>query len=357
MRLIVYSGLILGIIMLTCLGCSSDTTTLPDHKAQIDSNTARVILLEANDTLQDLRLDALESLVALLEGRMTQAEAAIDVNEINILALFDGLANLTADLDALRVELRVEIAALKKADKQTRRILRKRIAKLRRKLCREIKARGLADARLQSQIDALERTVKRHVAKQKMINMFLTKGLFFTNQRITQLQQHIMVLVFQVNRRLNRIEQDIQEINQEIDQLRRRLRRLRDRLEEMEFPMISVVFPCDDNEDSEVLLQTPEGLVAYLQEMRRVTRTFEAGVEIPTYFVCDKWAGSWHYSKPCVKGHHVSGYTTKTDITITFYVLERAYLGLLEDGWYGEEDGFSCEFYVEDGELGVRWED
>ena len=53
--------LLLTMALAGLIGCSADRVTTPDHKKQIDSNTARILLLEASQTLQNMRLDALEA--------------------------------------------------------------------------------------------------------------------------------------------------------------------------------------------------------------------------------------------------------------------------------------------------------
>ena len=54
--------LLIMALLLLAVGCSSDKVTITgpgDNGDQIDSNTVRIQLLEASQTLQDARLDAL----------------------------------------------------------------------------------------------------------------------------------------------------------------------------------------------------------------------------------------------------------------------------------------------------------
>ena len=54
-----------GLLLLLTLmvGCSNNKATIPDNQPEIDANKAEIELLKANDALQDLRLDDLESRV------------------------------------------------------------------------------------------------------------------------------------------------------------------------------------------------------------------------------------------------------------------------------------------------------
>ena len=358
----IYSGLVLLALSFLFVGCSSDRVTLPDHKAQIDLNTARILLLEVNDQLQDLRLDDLEFRVDGLETRMDQAEDDIDANEIDILALFDGLVNLGEELDSLRDELRDEVAALKRADRKTRRMIRRKVARLRAQLNREIRMRQLADHNLQNQLDSLERTVKRNIAKQRVINMFLARGLFMTNQRISQLQRHIARLVAQINHRLDSIEQEIASINAEIDALQNQLSDMQAELDAVADSVVSVVYPCGEDNSEEVLLQTQDGLVAYLQIMETKTLRFSDSVTIPGYTIPshhDKYcADTAFFSGKCIDYdyRYVSGYNVPTATyhvgdTARIRVLKHAYLDVLDDGWYRTTDGYSCTFRIDDGQV------
>jgi len=331
------------------VGCAADKViTLPDHKEQIDSNTARILLLEANDELQDLRLDSLDIQAADLQARLLQAEDDIDVNESDIAALLDEVGDLDSGLEDLRDELRDSVRDLRRADRSLRRDLRRQASSLRRSLVREIRSRRLADARLQRQIDDVEQDLQSFEASQAAINRFLAGGIFLTNLRISQLQRSISYSLRNLDRRLDRVEGDIDDINSEISDMQALLSSMRDDIDDVEASVVSVVYPCGEGNSQEILLQTQDGLVAYFQQVRNETETFSVGSSIPEHFICDRFVGQGNI---CVRGHNVPASTASQSVTITHQVLKKAYLDVLDDGSYGTTDGHSCNFTISNGEV------
>lgn len=349
---------ILAILALSLVffGCSKkDTVNLPDLEP-------RVALLEANDKLQDLRLDTLEVQVSDLQGRMTQAEDDIDSNEEDILELFDLVADLDSELSDLRDELRDEVRSLRRADRQTRRMVRNKVRRLRRALSREIRQRQLADNNLQSQINDVEDALDRSNARQAVINRFLTRGLFMTNVRISQLQRQISYYLRVLDRRLDRVESAIRDINDEIVDLQNQMSTMQAQIDDVESRLVSVVYPCGDGNSEEVLLDTQDGLVAYFQQVRTQTIRFSDSITIQGYTI------PGHYDKYCKDTNffngecndydyrYISGFSVPTQSygvsdTARIPVLRKAYLDVLDDGNYRTTDGFSCNFTISNGEV------
>lgn len=345
------------LLMMAVVSCSRDLVTLPDRGEDIDANTARIALLELNDVLQDTRLSVLEAQVADLEKRMAAAEVEIDSNNDDILTLFGSVADLDDALLALRAEMEAEIRALKKADKNLRRELRKRIAQLRAKLYREIRARKLADADLQGQIDAVALNLAKFEAKQKMFNKFVMFSLMMVNGRISRLERDIDREIDRLNRKI-RVQGDrIDDLQRQVRGIKGQLAELEDYIEAMESKLVSVVYPCGD-EEGEVLLQTQGGLVRYMQFGYNEEIDFEIDEYVPEHYTCTKWKTykqyGYHYRTYCDDWNRVPGTRISESMSFEFFVLEEAYLGVLEDGEY-ETD--SCEFTVEDGELVDNEED
>lgn len=323
------------IALFVTASCTDAVVSLPDLTDRVEQNEtditaaeARLALVEAKDALQDLRLDALEAAMALAEGRLDDAEAAIDASEADILTLFGLLDGLTGDLDALRSDLEDEVAKLQRADKKTRKMLRKKVAELRRKLCREIRERRLADAGLQRQIDNLERDLKRFEAKQKMVNKMFTFSLFMVNMRISQLENEIDREIRHINRQLDQMSHRISHLSREISHLSFRIRMIRRDLEDLETDdSVTVVYLCD----GEVGLQTEEGMVTVAYEVESEQSCFEAGADIPTYFVCDQFHNGWGSSRMCKYGHNVYGGSAEVDVCINYDVIVDVFLTISEE--------------------------
>lgn len=175
--------LLLSSLMLM-LGCSDDNVNLPDL-------TPRVQLLEANDKLQDSRLDALELRATSLEARLSQAEASIDQNASNISDLFDAVDGLDGELDALREQFCQAVRQLRIADRYNKRMLMMQMSQLRHMLMYEIYQRRLADNNLQDQIDDLNNDLNS-LENQVNFNAFMsTIAFFYLNGRINTVQSNI----------------------------------------------------------------------------------------------------------------------------------------------------------------------
>ena len=353
---------ILSILLLFTVACSEETINLPDHKPQIDENTARIQLLEANDALQDLKIEDLQVRVSSLEGRMDEAEDAIDANEEKISELCDAVEGLDSELSILRDDFRNAVRQLRRADRRTRRTMRRNVRNLRRALTREIRARRLADSRLQSNIDSVESDLNSFEARQTIINRILGIGLFVTNQRISQLQRQISRMLSTINRRLGRIEREIRSINSEISSMQANMATMQSQLDDVESRLLSVVYPCGEDNSEEVLLDTQDGLVTYFQRMEYKTLTFSDTVTIPSYTIPghhDKYCADTAFvSGRCtdyryryVSGSTIPSRTYRVGDTARLKVLKHAYLDVLADGNYRTTDGYSCNFSIVNGEV------
>ncbi len=258
----------------------------------------RVQLLEANDKLQDIRLDNLEVKVSDLEQRMSSAEDDIDTNEEKIAENCDDIEDLEEDLDQLRNNFRNAVRELRQADRQTRRLLRKNVRRLRVALLREIRNRQAADQDLQDQLDDLERTVDRHISRQSLINRFLVFGLYQTNLRITQLSNQINSAINNINNTLVNIQAEINDINNEINNLQSSVTNIYNEISNLEDQMVSVVENCDGSYH----LDTENGLF----EVGYTTRTVKRDVVLRTsikHFICDRFVGQGNI---CVRGRNVT---------------------------------------------------
>lgn len=354
-----------GLLLLLALmvGCSDNKVSIPDNQGQIDANKAEIELVKAHNALQDLRLDDLEVRVSDLEGRMDLAEAGIDANEVKIAELCSRLTDLEGDVADLRDDFTDAVRRLERADRRTRRMLRHEVRSLRLALLREIRARHIADYRLQRDIDDVERDLNRFEARQSVINFFLARGLFMTNQRISQLQARIANALSTINSRLDTIESDIATINSEIATLQTQMSTMQAQLTDVESRLVSVIYPCGSGNSEEVLLQTQDGLVAYFQEMRWQTLTFSDTVTIDAYSIpahTDKYCkDTSFFSGNCndygyrhVGAHTIPAQTYNVGDSASVKVLKKAYLDVLGQGTYGTTDGYSCTFSIDaNGEL------
>ena len=204
------------ILMLFVAACSEETVNLPDHRADIDKNAAEIELLKASEKVQNSRLDALELRADSLEARMTQAEQAIDSNSDAISELFSLVDNLDSELSSLRSEFYHAVAQLRKADRRNKRQLMMQMSQLRRKLCREIRDRQLADSSLQSQIDNLESELS-DLEDTVNINAFASFiGFLFLNNKINNVESSINYQLDNLDSRLDSVENSIVTINQDI---------------------------------------------------------------------------------------------------------------------------------------------
>lgn len=350
------------IIALTFLVGCGDKVYTPDNKPFIDQNTARIELLEANDALQDVRLDLLESATADLDSRLSQAEDDIDTNEVDIADLFDEVEGLDEELSELRSTLRYHVRKLRQADRKTRRIIRKQVRKFRSKLAKEVRRRQLADSYLQNQIDELESDLGLFEARQALVNRLLTGGLLFMNYRISVLESRVQRDIARLDRRMSAVESDVRSINREISRIRSNIRSITSQIEDVESRLLSVVYPCGEGNSEEVLLDTQDGLVAYFQSTRNETVRFHDTVTTDSYQI------PGHYDKYCkdtnffngecnkfdyrfIQGSTVPSRTYRVNDSDSFRVIDKAYLDVLDDGNYRTTDGFSCNFTIANGEV------
>lgn len=354
-------GLIFVLVFTISCGKTEKVFT-PDYKGLIDSNLARIELLEVNDSLQDLRLDALEVTSADLEARLTQAEDDIDSNESDILNLFSRTNYLAAGLVYLYNDLHSHVAQLEAADRANRQFIRRKVRNLRRKLSREIRQRQLADAQLQDNIDDVENDLNSFEARQSMINRFLSRAIFVTNLRISQLQYRVQRDLNRLDNRVTDLESDVSSIQSEIASINSNLSSMQAQIDDVESRLLSVVYPCGDGNSQEVLLNTQDGLVAYFQSTKNESLSFSDSVTIQGYTIPahqDKFCKDTNfYNGECNKyGYRSVGeYTVPTTNynvgdTATIKIIDKAFLDVLDDGNYRTTDGYSCNFTISNGEV------
>lgn len=345
---------LLLVAALFAVACSEDTVNLPDHKQQIDQNSAEIALLKAHNDLQDIRINSLEVRMSDLELRVEVAETNIDINTGNIVTLFDQVENLDDELSSLRRRFYYAYYELKAADRQTRRMLRNEVRSLRVQLYTEIFRRQLADYQLQQQIDDVESDLQSFESQQQIVNSLLTGAMFLTNLRINQLQSQITSAIVNLNNRMNNIQSQINSINTEISSIQSTLTNISSQLDSIEDRLVSVVYPCGEGNSQEVLLETQDGLVAYFQQMRTVTDTIEVGETVPAHTICTHpWKQPPLFN--CPPGHvqtvPESQNSTPYSVEVEHDVLQKAYLDILDDGNYRTTDGYSCNFSIVNGEV------
>lgn len=321
-------------------GCGKDDVVeLNDHKDQIDANTQLAQINEAENALQNLRLDAVEARLNDLENRADEAEAAILANEQAILDILNRLNLVDAELIDLREELANQVDQLILADDRLRRDMMRNV----RMLCRKIVRRT---RHLDNRLDDLEEETEWQFARQQVFNRIISGALFLTNLRINRLSYDLDSLERDVRNGLVNLQGQIDAINGEIFTIQQNMGALQSQLNDVESRLVSVVYPCGEGNSEEVLLQTQDGLVAYFQKTRNVTRNYNVGVTIPEHFVCTKYLFS-----SCLKGHTVPQSVATDNISVTEQVLQKAYLDVLADGNYRTTDGFSCNFTIQNGEV------
>ena len=328
---------IMGIVLISC--SQDETVVLEDHKDLIDANTELAMLNASQNALQDLRLNSLEVRVDDLEVRMDNVESRIDDNEAAISSILNTLDLIDAELLDIRQELASKVAMLLRSDRMLRRELRRDIRDLRRRFMRKL-------GRTNSRLSELNDTVESHISRQELFNRILSGALFLTNLRINGLSRELRSLERRVGLGLSSLQNQINSINAEIFSINQSLSDLSDQIDDVESRLVSVVYPCGEGNSEEVLLQTQDGLVAYLQKVKTITRTYEVGVTIPEHFVCDKY-----FFSACLRGRTIPESIATDTVRVRMDVLQRAYLDVLNDGTYRTTDGFSCRFTIEDGEV------
>lgn len=358
--------LITLLLLTSLIGCGKkETIQLDDNGSIVQSNVQRIELLEAKDAVQDLRLDAVEANLASLEDRVEVNEDDIDANESDIADLFNDLGDLEGDLSDLRDDLNSEVAALRRADRQTRRLIRREVRSLRRDLSREIRNRRIADSRLQDNIDDIERDLNRFESRQRFFNYMISGAIARTNYRITLLQQNIGSQISNLDNRITVNEGDITNIQNNVTALQNQTSSLQNQIDSLESEMIAVVYPCGEGNSEEVLLQTEEGLLAYFQTSRTINVDFSSSIDIPAQdipahtdrFCNHTYTGGW-YNGHCNSwgSNQVGAYTIPAASysvggSDSFQVIDKAYLDILGDGNYGTTDGYSCNFQISNGQL------
>ena len=359
--------LLLAATLAFTLGCGDDDrVVLNDYKDQIDSNTARIVLLESQTALQGLEIDALDVRVTDLEGRMDQAELAIADNTDLVIDLTDQLSD---EIDRLRDKLRRDVRSLRRADRQTRRSLVAGLSTLWFQLRREVRQLESADRNLQNQVDDLADRVSVLTSRFNSFRAQTNTSLFFIGLSIA-------ILADQVDDRLDDLERDVALNASEIDQIQSDvsslqlqmaqansdIAQLQTDLDDVESRLVSVVYPCGEGNSEEVLLQTQDVLVAYFQRTRNKTLTFSDSITIPELVI------PGHHDRFCVDTNFLNGECNDFDTrfvpgttvaeqtysvgdSASIKTIDRAYLDVLADGSYRTTDGFSCNFTISNGEV------
>lgn len=342
--------IVIGVFLLLSSCTKEETVLLPDHKGLIDSNTARIVLLELQSSLHELRLNNLDVSVANLQTRLDDAEAAIVVNEQNILELLAAVDLLGTDLETLRDDLAEEVDRLQRADRYTRRLLYKKVSQLRRDLTKEIRRRRLADNNLQDQINNVESDLSSFEAQQSFANTIIFAALYLLNGRISQVNAQLQNQISALSSQLGVANAAIAALQTAVSELQSNLAVLQTQINEVESKLVAVVYPCGEENSEEILLQTQDGLVAYFQQTVSETITVGAYEIIPEYQYCDH---AWKWLAICPPGLIVtvpeSQNPTGDEISFSYQKLNKAYLDLLADGNYSTTDGYSCSFTVSNG--------
>lgn len=345
------------------IGCGkTEKVFTPDNKNFIDQNTKRIELLEINDALQDLRLEALEVTSVDLQERLLQAEGDIDLNEDNILRLFSRTNYLAAGLAYLYNDLHDHVRELERADREIKRTLRNEVRSLRNQLSREIRQRELADTSLQDEIDAVENDLNSFEARQSVINRFLSSAITLTNLRISQLQYRVQRDINRLDNRVSNLESNVSQIRSEIVAINSNLSDMQNQINDVESRLTSVVYPCGESNTQEVLLQTQDGLVAYFQSTKQENISFSDSVTIQGYTIPahqDKFCEDTNFfngecsqfSFRMVGEHTIPTQTYNVGDSATITIIDKAYLDVLDDGNYRTTDGYSCNFTISNGEL------
>jgi archaellum component FlaC len=277
--------LLVMFFLLALVACGkNDTVTTPDHKGQIDSNTARIELLELSDEAQDLRLDALE-------------QADLD--------LAADIANVSNNLNILS-----------------------------------------------NQFSSFRNA---------------------TNFRFFMLNLRLSYAIYQIDNRLDNLEEDVEDLEDDVARLRRKVRRLKRQLNQaksniatlqsevlrLDSEIVDVIYPCGNDE---VLLETRDGLVGYFQNYKTET------IEITDSITVDSYTIPAHFEQYCVDTNFFNGecnqyetrlvgehtIPTKTynvGDTASIQLIKDAYLSKLPDGNYRTTATPSCNFSIVNGEV------
>jgi hypothetical protein len=111
-----------------------------------------------------------------------------------------------------------------------------------------------------------------------------------------------------------------------------------------------IIKPCTNAK--EVLIETPNGLLAYFQTGYLNSVTFEAHTTVPEHLVClDPQPIGDTGKLKCNSFDVITSVITTHSKTISFFVLENAYLAILSDGHYRTTDGTGCTFRIQNGEI------
>lgn len=358
--------------LLALVGCGGNgTAEMPDNQGQIDANKARIELIEAKNEVQDLRLDALEVEVANLKDRMDEAELDIIDNTDLIVELTDDLDD---ELDDLRSDMYYYVNQLRRADRNNRYFLLYKISQLNASLHYHVNQLEDADEDLLDEINSVS-------SRLSYLNGRFNAFKNATNTKFFLLGLSISYLASQIDSRLDDLENDVEvnsqaisdiqssisTLQQEMSTAQSDVASLQSQINNVESKLVSVVYPCGENNSEEVLLKTQDGLVAYFQSSSEKTITFSDSITVNEYTI------SGHYDKYCsdrradggifgnqecreysyrfIPGQTIPQQVYNVGDSATITTIDKAYLDVLGDGNYQTTDGHSCNFSIVNGEV------
>jgi len=340
---------IILLFILLLVGCGKESTvfTIEDHKAQIDANTA---LSQANAE----KIDLLDQRVTLLEQRVAQNEIDLlatvealyvaiesgDVNTINILS--ERLDGMDAKIDQSTSDLLSQIEALQENDglvSEDLVALQKQVKQNKKEFEKFKLSQLRINKKVNLELQKLSDKILANEQKIASLKKMIKEGFRDVGNALEDLENEFTSALDEINGRFDSIVSDLEEQIEELNSA----------IEQLPTESIEIVYPCGAGNGSEVLVKTPQGFLAYVQEGVEREISFSATDIVPTHLICTKWSGA---SGVCNKLEEVSGYTTTSSASVTFFELTKAYLTILPDGDYTTTDGYSCNFSITEGNEG-----
>lgn len=333
-----------AILILTVLtlfvSCSNDVTTIDttDLRNDIDDNTTRIVELEKK--VATLEVDV-ETLQFDLDELATNFDIAMEDINLTICAMLDRLMDHDADIDSLKTTDETILRKIRRIKRRIRNINNK-ICNIDRIIFNLQRTDYFLSRRIQQNANDLVRNFNYIKRVDGTLRFFMMMEFFESmmfNQRFNNLQNQIFVNASNISDLDGRIDGLEESIEESVEDLQLQIDNLSDKV-------VEVIYPCGEGNSEEVLLKTQDGLVAYFQSGHNESITFLANKVVPARRVC-----IYYKNNRCRAYRDYPSYTTTVEESVSFFVLDKAFLDVLNDGHYVTTDGCGCVFEISNGEL------